>query len=93
METATKHPHVVRNDAILSGEPIISGTRTSVRAVVEVWRLGKSPEEICQAIPAVSLAQVFDALSYFEDNRVEIQELISRNAVGDSETHPLLRKV
>lgn len=36
--------YIVRNDNILGGEPIIQGTRTPVRAIVELWRLGTSPE-------------------------------------------------
>jgi len=32
--------YVTRNPEILSGEPIITGTRISVRAIVGLWRLG-----------------------------------------------------
>ncbi len=46
MKTATISRHVTRNPEILSGEPIIVGTRTPVRAIVENWRLGVRPEEI-----------------------------------------------
>ncbi|MEH2382206.1 MAG: DUF433 domain-containing protein [Nostoc sp.] len=35
---------MVRDDAILGGEPIIGGTRTPVRAIVETWRMGVAPE-------------------------------------------------
>ena len=38
--------YVARNPEILSGELIIKGTRTSVRAIVGLWRLGIMPEEI-----------------------------------------------
>ncbi len=38
--------YVTRNLEILSGEPIITGTRTSVRSIVGLWRLGTMPEEI-----------------------------------------------
>lgn len=44
MVQATEHLYIVRDDGILSGEPIIKGTRTPVRAIVETWRLGISPE-------------------------------------------------
>jgi len=37
---STEHLYVVRDEQILSGEPIIKGTRTSVRAIVETWRMG-----------------------------------------------------
>src|SRR3954462_12180232 len=46
MMTPTEHRYVVRDDQILGGEPIIKGTRTPVRAIVETWRLGVAPEEI-----------------------------------------------
>ena len=37
MPTATEHVYIVRDDQILGGEPIIKGTRTPVRAIVETW--------------------------------------------------------
>ncbi len=36
MEQAVKHCYVVTDDRILSGEPIVQGTRTPVRAVAEL---------------------------------------------------------
>jgi uncharacterized protein (DUF433 family) len=42
----TEHLYVVTDDQILGGEPIIEGTRTPVRAVVELWRQGIAPETI-----------------------------------------------
>ncbi|WP_375514605.1 DUF433 domain-containing protein [uncultured Nostoc sp.] len=35
MLQTTEHLYIVRDDQILSGEPIIKGTRTPVRAIVE----------------------------------------------------------
>lgn len=64
MVTATDHRYVVRDESILGGEPIVSGMRAPVRAVVELWRLGVIPEEIPGHLPHLGLAQVFDALSY-----------------------------
>ena len=40
MFAETSSRYVTRNPEILSGEPIIIGTRTSVRAIVGLWRLG-----------------------------------------------------
>lgn len=69
----------------------IKGTRTPVRAIVELWRLGHAPEEIPQHLPHVTLAQVFDALSYFSDHQEEIVGYIERNRIPDelidSRTH------
>ena len=83
MSTATLSRYVTRNPAILSGEPIITGTRTPVRAIIETWRMGIRPEEIPQHLPHISLAQVFDALSYYQDNMEEINDYITRNRIPE----------
>ncbi len=83
MTTATKHRYIVSDDKILGGEPIIVGTRTPVRAVVETWRLGVAPEVIPQSLPHLTLAQVFDALSYYSDHQDEINAFIERNSIPE----------
>lgn len=85
--------YVTRNSEILSGEPVITGTRTSVRAVVGLWRLGIMPEEILNHLPHLTLAQVFDALSFYLDNQAEINEYIERNQVPDELVHSSVRSV
>ena len=93
MVQSTDHCHIVRNDEILSGEPIIKGTRTPVRAIVEMWRLGVSPEEIPQRLPHLRLAQVFDALSYYSDHQAEINKYIEQNRIPDDLLDPRVRNV
>lgn len=88
MTTATEHFYVVTDSEILSGEPIIKGTRTPVRAIVELWRQGVAPEEVCEHLPHLTLAQVFDALSYYSDHTDEINAHIERNRVPDEMLHP-----
>lgn len=91
MTTQTQHRYIVRDDQILGGEPIVAGTRTPVRAVVELWRLGHPPEEIPRDLPHLKLAQVFDALSYFADNQQEILEHIERNRVPEERLDPRVK--
>ena len=93
MEQATRHRYVVKDDAILSGEPIIKGTRTPVRAVVETWRLGTPPEAIPDALPHLTQAQIFDALSYYSDHQKEINTYIERNRIPDEKIDPLVRNL
>ncbi len=88
---ATAHRYVVTDDQILGGEPIISGSRTPVRAIVELWRQGLAPETIPSRLLHVSVAQVFDALSYFSDHQDEIQQWIERNHIADELIDPLVR--
>ena len=92
MVQATEHCHIVTDDRILSGEPIIKGTRTPVRAVVEVWRLGVLAEEIPSRLPHLTSAQVFDALSYYSDHQAEINAYIARNRIPDALIDPLVRE-
>jgi uncharacterized protein (DUF433 family) len=83
MTHATGHRYIVRDDDILSGEPIVVGTRTPVRAIVELWRMGVAPEAIPTSLPHLTLAQVFDALSYYSDHQDEINQYIERNRIPD----------
>lgn len=88
MASTLVHPYVTSDSHLLGGEPVIQGTKTSVRAIVELWRLGIPPEEIPQHLPHLQLAQVFDALSYYSDNQEEINRYIELNHVPDHLVHP-----
>lgn len=79
MTTETGYRHIVRDSAILSGEPIVRGTRVPVRAIVETWRMGVAAEEITTHFPHLTLGQVFEALAYFSDHQDEILAYIARN--------------
>lgn len=89
MIETTAHPYIIRNERILGGEPIIKGTRTPVRAIVEKWRMGTPPEAIPDGLPHLTVAQVFDALSYYSDHQEEINAYIERNRIPDELIDPL----
>lgn len=76
----TSHPYIVKNKDICNGSPIIEGTRTRViDIVVEYELLGHTPDEIVRSHPYVSLHQIHDALSFYYENRVEIDEIIKQD--------------
>ena len=79
MEAVTSYRHIVKKQD--SQEPMIAGTRIAVRDIVEEWRLGASPEEIPSHYPHVTLAQVFEALAYYQDHKGEIEAFIEKNKV------------
>jgi len=91
MMQLTAHRYIVTDNQTLSGEPIIKGTRTPVRAIVELWRQGVPPEMITKHLPHLTLAQVFDALSYYSDHQDEINSYIERNMIPDNLFDPLVR--
>jgi uncharacterized protein (DUF433 family) len=92
MATLVTHPYIVSDKRLLDGEPVIQGSKTTVRAIVELWRLGTQPEEIPHHLPHLQLAQVFDALSYYSDHQVEINQYIERNRVPDHLVHPAVKR-
>jgi uncharacterized protein (DUF433 family) len=80
----TEHRYIVSSSGILGGEPVIEGSRTPVRAVVELWRGGTPVEEIALDLPHLTLSQIFDALSYYSDHTAEINGHIEANRLMES---------
>lgn len=93
MDTRVVYRYIESKPGVCGGEPVIKGTRVPVRSIVLKWRLGYAPEEMVQAIPHITLAQVFEALSYYSDNQAEIDDYIDRNQIPDELIHPLVRHV
>ena len=52
------------NPAICGGRPIISGTRITVQTILEFLASGDSIEEILEAYPTLTRADVLAALQY-----------------------------
>lgn len=90
-QAVASQPTVVSDDNLMNGEPIISGTKTPVRAIVELWRIGTAPEEIPEHLPHLSLSQVFDALSYYANHKAEINRYIELNRVPEDLIHPAVK--
>lgn len=66
-------PYITRKKGVCGGKPIISGTRIKVSQIaIEFEQMGWAPDEIIQAHPHLTLAQVHDALSYYFDHVEEI---------------------
>lgn len=72
-QLAPQHPYIEVVNNIGGPQAMIKGTRISVRNIVAYTRLGESPDSMTKEImPHLSLAQVYDALSYYHDHRTEI---------------------
>ena len=75
----TLHRYVDMNPVVCDGKPVIVGTRIRVAQIaIEYDRLGWTPDQIVEAHPHLTLAQVHDALSYYYENRATIDAEISR---------------
>ena len=86
---STNHPFIVKNKDICGGSPIIEGTRTRVIDIaIEYEMLGHSPDEIISSHPHLNLPQVHDALSFYYENRDELDQ----KADKDQEFIAVLKK-
>lgn len=56
--------HIVSDPAILGGKPCIKGTRISVEFLLELVASGASRDEIVQAYPQLTNADVEEAILY-----------------------------
>jgi uncharacterized protein (DUF433 family) len=69
--------YIVQDEGICGGQPRIAGTRLKVQHIaLEYERLGWTPDQICDAHPGITLAQVHAALSYYYDHKEEIDQTI-----------------
>jgi uncharacterized protein (DUF433 family) len=72
------YPHISHND---SSEPIVTGTRTTVKRIAGYYKLGMNADEICDALTHLSPAEIHAALAYYFDCRPEIEELLEQERV------------
>ncbi len=75
--TATASPYIARNPEVCGGQPVLAGTRTSVKSIVGYYKMGMSVEEIIEGLPHLTPAQVFAALSYYHDHQAGIEQDIA----------------
>ncbi|MBI3319032.1 MAG: DUF433 domain-containing protein [Candidatus Omnitrophica bacterium] len=73
----TRHPYIAQRVTIQGGEPTIRATRIPVRTIVQyVLQQGIPPEVLVKEFPHVSLAAIYDALSFYYDHRSLLYRLI-----------------
>lgn len=51
----------------------IAGTRVTIESVIQAFRDGATPEQICQDFPALSLAQVYDVLAFYLGHQADVE--------------------
>ena len=70
-------PHIALDER---GIAYIKGTRTKVLTVVQNKRASRNtPEQLQAAMPHLTLAQVYAALAYYHDHKVEIDRQIRQS--------------
>ncbi|MCI0637703.1 MAG: DUF433 domain-containing protein [Gemmataceae bacterium] len=67
--------HIEKTPGVCGGRARIAGHRIRVSDIV-VWheKRGYCPDEIVEMFPGITLADVYAALTYYFDNRQEIED-------------------
>lgn len=66
---AVPHPHVEVRGDLLSGSPVVRGTKVPVRRLYAWHRKGVTAETLVERYAALGPARVFGALSFAYDNQ------------------------
>ena len=74
--------HIITDSKICNGSPIVSGTKTTVRSIVTYIMQGSSPEQLILKFPFLDLLDIYDALSFYLDNKELIDNEIKEDSNG-----------
>jgi uncharacterized protein (DUF433 family) len=86
---SAEHPYIISRADFCGGSPVIKGTRFPVRSVVHyVLQQGISPEELVKEFSHLTLAQIYDALSFCYDNKELIDKDIQATSANSTPEIP-----
>jgi uncharacterized protein (DUF433 family) len=71
---STVATHIESTPGTCGGKPRIAGTRIRVQDIVIWTEMGDSVDDIVADYPHLTLADVYAALSYYHDNREQIDQ-------------------
>ena len=63
----------------------VTGTRVSLDSVIYVFNEGATPEEIVQSFPTLELKDVYAVISYYLQNRDEVEKYLAQRHVEHQE--------
>jgi|CXWL01.1.fsa_nt_gi uncharacterized protein (DUF433 family) len=79
-QLAPKHAYIQVVERLGGPQAMITDTRISVSDIVGYLRIGETPESIVEKIlPHLTLAQVYDTLSYYHDHKSEIEQELAES--------------
>jgi uncharacterized protein (DUF433 family) len=79
---ATAYRYLINLPGVRGGRTIIEGTRIGVHDVVGLAVNGATVDDVVRSFPALTRAQIYECLAYYEDHRAEIDTLVARQMSG-----------
>jgi len=83
---ATGYAHIVKRPGYCGGKAAIEKARIRVNNIASLRKLGRTPEQMLEVYPHLTLAQVHAALVYYYDHIGEIDAEIEHDK-GRHERH------
>ena len=74
--------YITHAEGVRSGRAIVEGTRIGVHDIVSLILNGASVDEVVRSYPVLTRSQVYEALAYYEDNKDEMNLLVSQQMAG-----------
>ena len=82
--TSESYRYIVRSPDVRGGNPRVEGTRVGVHDVIGLLQNGETIDSvIASCFPALSKAQVYECLAYYEDHKGEIDLLVARQTAHE----------
>lgn len=76
------HPYIEITETPTGRRARVKGTRIDVALIVGYVQIGETPETLAnEVLPHLSLAAIYDALSYYHDHKSEIDRERAENTV------------
>ncbi|PYQ24752.1 MAG: hypothetical protein DMF79_00865 [Acidobacteria bacterium] len=87
MATAAKvvYSHITKQPGVRGGKACIDDTRISVVDVVALLKQGLGDQQIVERYPSLNLAQVHAAISYYYENREELEADLAEDDSAEAE--------
>jgi uncharacterized protein (DUF433 family) len=87
MATASKvvYSHITKQPGVRGGKACIDDTRISVADVVALLKQGFDDQEIVKRYPSLNLAQAHAAISYYYENREELEANLAEDDTAEAE--------
>lgn len=63
----------------------VADTRVSLDSVIYAFEEGATPEEIVQQYPTLDLAAIYSVISYYLQNRAEVEEYLEQRKIQRQE--------
>ena len=84
------YPHIVSHHEIAGGEPVIDGTRITVRCIAGYYQMGMSVDDILASLTHLKSSEVHSALAYYFDHQGEIDRDLEISSDEECWKHQVL---